>query len=594
MDMSKLSEADLKAISNNNFKGVSTEGLKILAGSADTQPEQQKLDWAEVPAESLSNLVPSTLNALDNTAKAIMSPVKTAKSALNIAIGGLQHLLPSSVNELMHHANPETINNPAKFDAFINDYKNTYGTEEGFKDALAHDPARVLMDASGLLMGGGGLASKIPALEKAGNIAMTAGKAINPVYAPTKAVVSGMSGTGAAVADHFLGAHKVLGKELKGLSVPRVAPSQLPPNADLSFGPPVPRFGYSGIEKPTAGMLTEDPAILRLEMNARNRAPMGFYQRDIANNTGIFNQLKDNALNDKSANQLQDALNAKTGPMRDAAFSAAEANPIFKDIFQKYIEDKAQEPGIRASASMPVINRSKAALILEKQPDESIISNAMPQDLYTLRKELGDKLKLNTISPDELTNSAKSNRHLTSDIMSNVDDALNQSSGGLFDEYLKTHSEGMKPIEQGRAFKNIIDKFELKPRLLGTETPEITPYALRKAIDDNTWFNAGKKGYTSTVDDTARRKLDHSVDAMNALERAKKGIVSVTGSPTATYTASLMRAGLGQATGSAIPSYLINLAKALGESKGQRVLDDALLNPEKLQSVLDKYHKRNP
>jgi len=149
----------------------------------------------------------------------------------------------------------------------------------------------------------------------------------------------------------------------------------------------------------------------------------------------------------------------------------------------------------------------------------------------------------------------------------------------------------MKPIEQGRAFQDIIDKFETKPRIFGTDTPQITPAALRNAVDKETYVNLGKKGYVSNVGDTERATLDDMIDLLNTTENAKKGTVATIGSPTATFATSLVQDGVKAATGSQIPFKIYSLLNALGVTRGKRVLDDALLNPEKLQPILDEANR---
>jgi hypothetical protein len=695
---------------------------------------------SEVATQAASNLIPSIGGQVVNVVKAAIHPIDTLTNLHKIVSGAAQNMLPESLQPESRKGDRDAANAIAEL------YKNNYGSAEGFKHHLASDPGAVMMDASALLTGGAGLAGKVPALAKPAAIAMEAGTKVNPLYVP--AILARKTARGAAqvapvIADAVSPtgqAATLIKRDFPDGNIPTQAPSLLRDMPADFVGAPVPKFGYAGVE-PTAAMISDNPNILRMEMNARNRNPVGFFNKDNQNTSAIYSMLQDNAISDIKTNGLQDALNAKTGPLREAAFEAARNNPTFRDKLQEIITNKGNEPGIRASKAMPVIKRATDALILREQganksslplvPGEApvfkpwydkgvdyekdnllnaitkegginkdlaqqtygnniwedvpggfnvfrnsgghslddlsarmvehgylpegsgpydlvdalygnpreqysinkndfgynaattehdqltsrldslinvlgerntpkapkipgnLVSHADPKDIYTLRKELGDSLNSTSIAPDELTNAAKSNLHLTSELMGHIDDALNESSGGAFENYLKQHSSGMGPITQGRAFQNIVDKFDLSARVYGNTTPQITPFALRKAVDDNTFFNAGKKGYTSTIGDTQRTKVTDAVDAMNALEAAKKGTVSVTGSPTATFAASLMKEGLARVPGAGLPTKIISVAKALGELRGQKALDDALLNPEKLQTILDKYHARN-
>jgi hypothetical protein len=219
-----------------------------------------------------------------------------------------------------------------------------------------------------------------------------------------------------------------------------------------------------------------------------------------------------------------------------------------------------------------------------------MVSTADPEDIYKARKELKDSLKMGGLSVDELSNAAKANRRMTMDVTGKMDKALDESSGGAFSKYLATHGEGMKPIEEGRAFQNILDKFDANPRILGTSQPQVTPYALRKAVEKETWKDLGKSGFVDKLSEGGRKKVEDAVSVMDAIEKAKKGIVSTTGSPTAPFLMSLANKFQGGSTAYKVLSLLADL----GESRGQKLLDEALLNPENLQPLLDKAAKVKP
>lgn len=229
-----------------------------------------------------------------------------------------------------------------------------------------------------------------------------------------------------------------------------------------------------------------------------------------------------------------------------------------------------------------------SALNTKNAPKEPVkmVSKAMPEDIYQARKEIKDSLNLKTLTPDKLTNAAKTNRAIAMDVTGAMDSSLDDASGGAWKKYLDEHSLGMKPIEQGRAIQDVLDTFENSRKIFGTDVPQITPHALRKAIGKETYKNMGKQGYVSKVDDAARKKLVDAIKVMNAIENAKGGAVAVTGSPTASFATSLAQQGLAAATGSSLPMKAAGLWHALGVTRGQRVLDDALLNPEKLPAVI--------
>lgn len=114
------------------------------------------LQWKDVPIEAVKNFGPSVANMVGDIYQAVTSPVKTAKSVLDIGAGTLQNLLPESLVQLIGEdkASREVAGQVGQF------YKQRYGTEEGLKQAIAKDPAGVMADLSTILTGGAAIAPK--------------------------------------------------------------------------------------------------------------------------------------------------------------------------------------------------------------------------------------------------------------------------------------------------------------------------------------------------------------------------------------------------------------------------------------------------
>ena len=366
-------------------------------------------------------------------------------------------------------------------------------------------------------------------------------------------------------------------------SAPGIGMTYADRGLDDSFvGPPTPRYGNVPGVNPTVGMLTDDPVLLKLEQDARVRSPEAFYNQDVGNTSAVYKALESKALDDKAANIMQDELNAQTKPIREAAFDSANRDPDFAKNLIDYVLDKSEEPGIRNSSASPLFNQAKRQL----SPQD-----LQAEDVYKLRQDLADTLSLKTLAPDELTNAARNNRRLTMDIINNGDDAINSSSGGLWSDYLAKHAEGMKPIEEGRSFQNVLDKFENNRTLLGTDVKAITPAALRKAVDKETYKNMGKSGYVSTISGQGRSLADDAIQTMNDLEKAKTGVIATNGSQTAPLLSSLMQSAL--PSGGMMGTLVDYLHKA-GIRSGNYILDEAMTDPKKLQRLLDQYKKNPP
>ena len=131
----------------------------IDGGNAQPKPERS---WGDVAGSAVQNLIPSTGRVIGGVAEAVMSPVKTAKSLVDLGAGAIQNALPESLVNAIGADKPsqEMASNVGQF------YKERYGSMPGFKEALATDPAGVAADAASVLTGAGGIASIIPRVPK--------------------------------------------------------------------------------------------------------------------------------------------------------------------------------------------------------------------------------------------------------------------------------------------------------------------------------------------------------------------------------------------------------------------------------------------
>lgn len=171
----------------------------------EQKPSTKSISWADVPVESLKSFVPSTASMIGDIVNAISSPVKTLSGVSDLLQSGLSNVIPASMQD--PRAKP-AIERGTQASAAIGDfYKQRYGTEEGFKQALAKDPAGVMADLSTVLTGGSLAAAKAPqvagTLSKAATMvdplvlaAKGAGKAIDVTGGLTKQALGLTTGVG--------------------------------------------------------------------------------------------------------------------------------------------------------------------------------------------------------------------------------------------------------------------------------------------------------------------------------------------------------------------------------------------------------------
>lgn len=149
---------------------------------APVAPEAPEPTWGEVGESAARNLLPSVGGVFSSLGHAVVHPKQTLSALGDLAEGAISQ----AAGKLGVQQDPAE---KAKTEEMLNrleeQYKRTYGTMKGFKQAIAEDPASVMMDLSTVLTGGAGLVGKTAAAgskaARAAEIAGKVGSAIDPV-----------------------------------------------------------------------------------------------------------------------------------------------------------------------------------------------------------------------------------------------------------------------------------------------------------------------------------------------------------------------------------------------------------------------------
>lgn len=157
------------------------------------QQEPQGMSWGDVGKQAIMNLPESGANIVKGIYGAVTNPVETVSNVAKLAKGAAQNVLPESIVG----ADPEAQAMASQLGQF---YKDRYGSMEGFKKAIATDPAGVLADVSTVATGGGAAVAKVPMMAKVGQAVSKVGSAVDPlamaVRGGAKAVEYGGKGAG--------------------------------------------------------------------------------------------------------------------------------------------------------------------------------------------------------------------------------------------------------------------------------------------------------------------------------------------------------------------------------------------------------------
>ena len=174
------------------------QGSAAQARPPDAGEQKPDRSWTDVPGEALRSLPESAGHLLTSMAQPFLHPVDTAKALVGLAdavgskISRPGDLLRVGDAEPTAAELAERAKREAPADAVRDYFVARYGTEDGWKEAIAKDPIGVLADVSTVLTGGGAAVARAPGVVgKAGEVVSRAGALIDPLTQAGNAVKYG-------------------------------------------------------------------------------------------------------------------------------------------------------------------------------------------------------------------------------------------------------------------------------------------------------------------------------------------------------------------------------------------------------------------
>ena len=208
---------DAKAFASEirRMRSEATPQASVSVSSASSGiPVGRQRSWADVPAEALTNIVPSAINMAGGVYQAVSSPIETLKGMRDVAKGAIQKVLPEPVADVINkfQNDPEAKARAiAAADAVGGFYKDRYGSEEALKKTMATDPVGFAADLSTVLSAGSTATARVaPTVSSA---LATGAKFTNPMNAVTPIVAAPIK-VGAKGVDY---ARKVLNPKANAL-----------------------------------------------------------------------------------------------------------------------------------------------------------------------------------------------------------------------------------------------------------------------------------------------------------------------------------------------------------------------------------------
>jgi hypothetical protein len=211
--------------------------------------------------------------------------------------------------------------------------------------------------------------------------------------------------------------------------------------------------GLLGVRS-SAAVRTGEPTLEALESGSRATRGDLWRTFDQDNARARWDALNTRAGTAEELDALKRNRDLTTGASRDEALTDAQitaqmtlGNPVSEQILRP-ITSKLND--IRTGSSRPNKNAQTLADYVEGQLREGVT----PEQLYTIRKELTDGVAKGR--NDELSNAIKAARGERMSLVSMIDDALDELSGGSWRSYLKEYAGKSLPITSKQALLDMV------------------------------------------------------------------------------------------------------------------------------------------
>jgi len=186
------------ALSQARLRLQDADATAPSAAASEGVPGQRRT-WSDVPADIRQNLPGSAQRFYGGIVEAVTSPVQTAKSLGQVALGAMRRANPGMARIADALYKPEfATQSDAAFSAVLDEYAKNYGSADAVRDKIAEDPVGFLADVS-MVFGGGAAAARGAGMARTGRAlqaAETATNPLTPLIAPIQ--VAGKAATTAA------------------------------------------------------------------------------------------------------------------------------------------------------------------------------------------------------------------------------------------------------------------------------------------------------------------------------------------------------------------------------------------------------------
>lgn len=316
----------------------------------------------------------------------------------------------------------------------------------------------------------------------------------------------------------------------------------------------------------SAAEITQNPALGRAERSAQAR-----YTENWAPFREEQTKARYDALNRATAGAdnlpaLTKARADATSPMRADALRAAEG-----EDFVTPVNAAASWMREGAAGTNPAVQKVVGYV------ESNVGEHVTPEQLYSVRQTLLDKLNGKAKIGDDLGAATKAARRETMAMVNAIDDSLDGATAGKWSPYLKEYASKSGEVNSAEALALIRKGFEKEtaPQLAGV--PYVTGARLARSIEKN-----GENSFGSKLTPDARGGLQDLQDNIGMTEGLQK-LLKLTGTGGGGSNTAMDLTGLAaSAAQNKIAGVVPVLGKLLQRSSDmtQAAMSDALRNPE--------------
>ena len=342
--------------------------------------------------------------------------------------------------------------------------------------------------------------------------------------------------------------------------------------------------------------LTRDPGLQVLETGSRAKRSDLWQPFDTQNANARWAALNTQAGTRGELQALENARNTATGDLRTGALTKAQLSTIFSQSGDIDIHLGNLEPMLAKIDQFRVgtLRPNKDVQTLANYLEGELKQGVTPEQLYEIRKTLTDGIKAGR--NDELSNAIKSARVQRLEMVREIDNTLDQLSGGSWGKYLSEYADASKPINSKQALQDIVSDLSrgqpagAVPPVMGQSPGWKTVGTLRDRYGQK---ELGSKTFDRLLPED-RQHIELLIDGLKgqADSMQAKGIL---GSQTAALLANMgrgdavTRGAVGMAANKAMPYVGSILSSKMFDAAGRKAEEELarlLQNPQALAEAL--------